>query len=165
MSVVVRTAEGKYIVYSKGADMVMIPLCQSRTREHVLSATVEHMEEFARAGYCSLVDVCVCVCVCKCVCVCVCIYIYRYRTLVVARREMSESEYSSFSVAYTAASQALENRAGLIAAVCATVERDLECIGASAVEDQLMDQVPETVQYLLQAGMLVCVLSCYGYPL
>jgi len=29
----------------------------------------------------------------------------------------------------------------------------------------LMDQVPETVQYLLQAGMLVCVLSCYGYPL
>ena len=132
MSVVMRTPEGKYIVYSKGADMVMIPLCQSRTREHVLSATVEHMEEFSRAGY---------------------------RTLVVARREMSQSEFESFSVAYAAASQALENRAGRIAAVCATVERDLECIGASAVEDQLQDQVPETVQYLLQAGMHVWVLT------
>jgi magnesium-transporting ATPase (P-type) len=37
--------------------------------------------------------------------------------------------------------QALEGRKEKVAAVCATVERDLECVGASAVEDQLQDEV------------------------
>ena len=37
--------------------------------------------------------------------------------------------------------QALEGRKEKVAAVCATVERELECVGASAVEDQLQDEV------------------------
>ena len=40
-----------------------------------------------------------------------------------------------------------------------SVERQLECLGATAVEDQLQDEVPETVQFLLAAGIVLWVLT------
>ena len=46
-SVVVKTPEGRYVVYTKGADMVMVPLCTSRSSAELMARTISHMEEFA----------------------------------------------------------------------------------------------------------------------
>ena len=109
MSVVVKTPEGKHVVYCKGADMVMVPRCRG-SLESSLRATVEHMEDFSREGY---------------------------RTLVVARRVMAEDEVVDWTRKYAEASRALTNREALLADVYASLETGLECLGATAVEDQL----------------------------
>lgn len=132
MSIIVRTPGGAYVVYSKGADMVMLPRCQAKTAPNVVAATAAHMNEYAANGY---------------------------RTLVVARRVMSDEEYGIFAAAYKDASLALENRGARLERVYETIERDLEILGATAVEDLLQDNVPETVQFLLQAGMHVWILT------
>ena len=132
MSIVVKTPEGAYVIYSKGADVAMLPRCQARTAPQMLAATTAHMDAYASEGY---------------------------RTLVVARRVMSQDEYAAFAKAYQNASLALENRSSLLETVYATIERDFEMLGATAVEDLLQDNVPQTVQFLLQAGIHVWILT------
>ena len=57
-------------------------------------------------------------------------------TLVVARRKLSEAAYEDFKVRHHAASVYLEGRNELMAAVVAeTLERDLELLGLTGVED------------------------------
>ncbi|MGB1598821.1 MAG: hypothetical protein ACPIOQ_39085, partial [Promethearchaeia archaeon] len=131
MSVVVKTPQGEHVVYSKGADMVMVPLCKPG-EETVLLTTVAHLEEFSAEGL---------------------------RALVVARRALTPQEAQDLCQAYEAASQALDGREELLTQVYATVERELECLGATAVEDQLQDNVPQTVQFLLRAGLHVWILT------
>ena len=131
MSVVVKTPQGEHVVYSKGADMVMVPLCKPG-EEAVLQTTVAHLEEFSAEGL---------------------------RALVVARRALTPQEAQDLCQAYEAASQALDGREELLTQVYATVERELECLGATAVEDQLQDNVPQTVQFLLRAGLHVWILT------
>ena len=76
MSVIVETPAGQYVVYCKGADMVMLPRCRARTAPDVLAATVAHMDAYAAQGH---------------------------RTLVVARRVLSAQEFAAFSAAHQVA--------------------------------------------------------------
>jgi hypothetical protein len=78
-SVIVKTPKGEYVLYCKGADMVMLPLCAGGGLSgSILHTTTDHMEEFSRAGL---------------------------RTLIVASRVLSESECHQFLQAHSAANQ------------------------------------------------------------
>lgn len=59
-----------------------------------------------------------------------------------AQREISESEYRTWSNGYQTACMAIQNRPERIEASVAQIERDFELLGATAIEDRLQDGVP-----------------------
>jgi len=63
--------------------------------------------------------------------------------------------YADWKVHYDAASSSINNRAQRVAEAAQELERDLVLIGATAIEDQLQDEVPSTIAYLRQAGIKV----------
>ena len=82
------------------------------------------------------------------------------RTLVVARRRLSEAAYEDFKTRYHAASVRLEGRnEAMAAAVADTLERDLELLGLTGVEDKLQDDVRGTLELLRNAGIKIWMLT------
>lgn len=82
------------------------------------------------------------------------------RTLVVARRKLSEAAYADFKARHHAASVRLEGRNEAMAAVVAeTLERDLELLGLTGVEDKLQDDVRGTLELLRNAGIKIWMLT------
>lgn len=71
-----------------------------------------------------------------------------FRTLLMAQRELDAKFYESWEAEYDAASVALDDREGKIAAVSEKIEQDLELLGATAVEDKL--------QVGYQRGQAIC---------
>jgi phospholipid-translocating ATPase len=69
------------------------------------------------------------------------------RTFVVARGKPSEAAYGDFKARHHAASLRVEGRNEAVAAVVAdTLERDLELLGLTGVEDKLQDDVRVTLE-------------------
>lgn len=60
-----------------------------------------------------------------------------YRTLVVASKALEQRQYEDWAEQYKQACASLDDRAGRVAAVCEQMERDLQLLGATAVEDKL----------------------------
>lgn len=82
------------------------------------------------------------------------------RTLVVARRKLTKAAYEDFKARHHAASVRLEGRNEAMAAVVAeTVERDLELLGLTGVEDKLQDDVRGTLELLRNAGIKIWMLT------
>ncbi|VDB92250.1 unnamed protein product [Peniophora sp. CBMAI 1063] len=82
------------------------------------------------------------------------------RTLVVGRRRMGRGEYGAFEEAYRAASVSTEARSEKMAGVVAQyLERDLELLGLTGVEDKLQDGVRGTIESLRNAGIRVWMLT------
>lgn len=59
------------------------------------------------------------------------------RTLVVAKRPLTDEQYSEFDTRYQAAKMALTDRAARVAAVVESLERDMELLAVTGVEDRL----------------------------
>lgn len=76
-----------------------------------------------------------------------------YRTLVFGYRDLSEDEHAEFVKEFQAANTALEGRKDKRNELFARMERDLVLVGATAVEDKLQDQVPETIAKLRQGNV------------
>ncbi|RKP10075.1 phospholipid-translocating P-type ATPase [Thamnocephalis sphaerospora] len=82
------------------------------------------------------------------------------RTLVVARKRMSEEEYQAFAERHNAAKVSLHDRAGAIRSVIENeLERDLELLGLTGVEDRLQDDVKSTLELLRNAGLKIWMLT------
>jgi phospholipid-translocating ATPase len=82
------------------------------------------------------------------------------RTLVVGRRKLSEATYRDFKARHHAASVRLEGRNEAMASVVAdTLERDLELLGLTGVEDKLQDDVRLTLELLRNAGIKIWMLT------
>ncbi|XP_075259797.1 phospholipid-transporting ATPase IF-like isoform X5 [Convolutriloba macropyga] len=81
------------------------------------------------------------------------------RTLVIAEKHLSREEFNKIDDCLNKAKTALEGRDELLAAAFDHIETGLTCVGATAVEDQLQDQVPETIEYLRHAGIKVWILT------
>lgn len=131
MSVVVRTPEGKILLLSKGADLVMFDRMLDGDKG-VKDETTRNLKEFSREGY---------------------------RTLVLAQREVSIEEFSEWKMAFYQANNSLDNREEKVENICELIETELTLIGCSAIEDKLQDEVPETIHYLLEAGIQLWVLT------
>ncbi|KAH7429659.1 hypothetical protein KP509_09G060500 [Ceratopteris richardii] len=144
MSVVIRFPDRSIKVLLKGADTAVLDLvtkytvfaatsAAERRSASVLSSTISHIEDYAKAGL---------------------------RTLVLASKQLSEADYYDWESRVAQSNTALgSNRVILLRKVAESLERDLDLLGATAVEDKLQDGVPETIAALREAGMKVWVLT------
>lgn len=82
------------------------------------------------------------------------------RTLVMARKRLSGSFYNEFKAAYHEASISLDGRNEAMAGVVGKyLERDLELLGLTGVEDKLQDDVKGTLELLRNAGIRIWMLT------
>ncbi|XP_073332260.1 phospholipid-transporting ATPase IF [Pagrus major] len=81
------------------------------------------------------------------------------RTLVVACRHFSPEEYIEVDRHLNAARTALQQREERLQEAFSYIERDLQLLGATGVEDKLQDKVQETIEALRLAGIKVWVLT------
>ncbi|KAI4595019.1 putative aminophospholipid-translocase [Pestalotiopsis sp. 9143b] len=82
------------------------------------------------------------------------------RTLVVGRKKLSSAQYSEFSRSYQEASLAINGReAGMQKTVSEHLERDLELLGVTGVEDKLQRDVKPSLELLRNAGIKIWMLT------
>ncbi len=81
------------------------------------------------------------------------------RTLAVAERKITSKEYEAFNVELRAARRLIKNRQEKVREVYSNFEARMTLIGATGVEDQLQDNVPETLQAFAKAGIHVWMLT------
>ena len=81
------------------------------------------------------------------------------RTLLYAYRYMEEHEYESWKKLYLDASTSIVNRHEKIEKAGALVEKDLELVGATAIEDKLQKGVPEAIEKLRRAKIKLWMLT------
>jgi len=133
MSTIVRSPQGKLLLYCKGADSVIYErLKRGGPQEQALGTNLELLTKFAEDGL---------------------------RTLVIAKAELDEKEYAAWAARYKEANCAITNRSEKVAAVGGELEKDLVLVGATAIEDKLQKGVPQTIELLMAAGVKVWVLT------
>nr|XP_046151791.1 phospholipid-transporting ATPase IA-like isoform X4 [Oncorhynchus gorbuscha] len=130
MSVIMRTPSGKIRLYCKGADTVVYDRLADSSRYKEI--TLKHLEQFATEGL---------------------------RTLCFAVAEISESTYQQWLEVFHRASTALQNRALKLEESYELIEKNLQLLGATAIEDKLQDKVPETIETLMKADIKIWILT------
>ena len=81
------------------------------------------------------------------------------RTLVIAKKSLSADQYADFEQRYNAAKLSVVNRSAQVAAVVESLERDMELLCVTGVEDMLQDNVRNTLEQLRNAGVKVWMLT------
>lgn len=82
------------------------------------------------------------------------------RTLVVGRKRLQPHQYQDFVARYKEASISLQNRdAGMARVVKDHLERDLELLGVTGVEDKLQHDVKPSLELLRNAGVKIWMLT------
>ncbi|XP_018421879.1 PREDICTED: phospholipid-transporting ATPase IB, partial [Nanorana parkeri] len=130
MSVIVRTASGNLRLYCKGADNVIFERL-SRDSQY-MEHTLNHLEQFASEGL---------------------------RTLCLAYTDLDESEYKEWLKTQNEASVVLKDRAQKLEDCYELIEKNLNLLGATAIEDRLQGGVPETIATLMKAEIKIWVLT------
>uniref|UniRef100_A0A8C6KCD1 Phospholipid-transporting ATPase n=1 Tax=Nothobranchius furzeri TaxID=105023 RepID=A0A8C6KCD1_NOTFU len=130
MSVIMRTPSGKIRLYCKGADTVIYERLADSSRYKEI--TLKHLEQFATEGL---------------------------RTLCFAVADISESSYQHWQEIYLRASTSLQNRALKLEESYELIEKNLQLLGATAIEDKLQDKVPETIETLMKADIKIWILT------
>lgn len=133
MSVIVRDPLGRLQLLTKGADSVIM----ERLRRNEFSApiyeqTERYLKSFAADGL---------------------------RTLVFAKQDLAEDVYKRWKKRFEQAATAIHERQEKIDIAANELEKDLDLIGATAIEDKLQDQVPQTIELLQRAGCKLWVLT------
>lgn len=124
MSVVLREGHtGKLMLLTKGADEVIFPSLHNGQQ---VKRIAEAVDNFAQTGL---------------------------RTMCLAWRDLEENEYKSWSKKFKDASSGVKDREWEMAEVCQQLERNLELLGVTAVEDKLQDGVPEAIASLRKSGI------------
>ncbi|KAG0328796.1 hypothetical protein BGZ99_004460 [Dissophora globulifera] len=139
MSVIIDTPQGIQL-FCKGADNVILARADMVENEPMLMRQLDAtVRRFSIAGL---------------------------RTLMLAWRPLSPEEYKIFDEMYTKAEYHIgdgedgtEDREELIRVACETIEGRLRLLGCTAIEDRLQDQVPETIEYLMEADIKVWLLT------
>ena len=121
MSVILRTPEGKIMMYAKGADSVMLPRLVKN--EDLENTTRNHINDFSTEGL---------------------------RTLILGKKELNEEEYQQWHEKFHEANTSINDRAAKVEKASELIEQDFELIGCTAIEDKLQEGVPQTIHYLLE---------------
>uniref|UniRef100_H3BD35 Phospholipid-transporting ATPase n=1 Tax=Latimeria chalumnae TaxID=7897 RepID=H3BD35_LATCH len=130
MSVLLRNPEGKILLYTKGADTVIFERLQQDCPHR--ASTEKALDSFAEETL---------------------------RTLCLAYKEVEENFYLEWRRQHHEASVILHNREHQLEAVYEEIEKNLELLGATAIEDKLQDGVPETLQTLRNGNIKIWVLT------
>eukprot|EP00833_Pecoramyces_ruminatium_P015707 jgi/Orpsp1_1/1189739/evm.model.d7180000074113.1 len=81
------------------------------------------------------------------------------RTLVIARKKLSLDTYMEFQGRYDQAKLSVVDRNGEMERVQTTIEKDLELLGLTGVEDKLQDNVKPTLELLRNSGIKIWMLT------
>lgn len=130
MSTIIRTADGRIKIYTKGADTVILERLSKNQR--YTETTLAHLEDYATDGL---------------------------RTLCLAYREIPEQEYRQWAAIYNQAAATINGRGEALDEAAELIEKDLFLLGATAIEDKLQEGVPDTIHTLQMAGIKVWVLT------
>ncbi|MCJ1476728.1 hypothetical protein MMC13_005396 [Lambiella insularis] len=82
-----------------------------------------------------------------------------FRTLLYAHRYIDDDEYTQWHKVYSEASSSLEARQEKMNDAAFLVERNMELLGATAVEDKLQDGVPLAIDRLRRANIKLWMLT------
>lgn len=77
------------------------------------------------------------------------------RTLVLATRILDEQQYQEWNGHYKLAASSLADREARIAAEAEKIERGLDLVGVTAIEDKLQEGVPQAINSLITANIKV----------
>ncbi len=140
MSVICRDPrDGKMKLYCKGADNVLYQRLRREYKKHgdeTLMAewnkTLDSLQVFAADGL---------------------------RTLVCGYREIDDDYFRKWLQRLNTAKASLENRDIKVEQCYDEIERDLDLLGATAIEDKLQNGVPESIANLAVAGISIWVLT------
>ena len=80
------------------------------------------------------------------------------RTLLIAYKEISDSEYEQFATKYMEAATSI-NKEKEMNKVSDALEQEFILIGSSAIEDKLQEEVGQTIYNLRQGAIKVWVLT------
>ena len=81
------------------------------------------------------------------------------RTLVLGMRVLTEQECTEWLAIYKSAAVSLSDRKTLLTEAAVKIEKDLHIVGATAIEDKLQKNVPQTISTLGKAGIKLWVLT------
>uniref|UniRef100_A0A7N8XMC1 Phospholipid-transporting ATPase n=1 Tax=Mastacembelus armatus TaxID=205130 RepID=A0A7N8XMC1_9TELE len=131
MSVIVRSPKGKLTLYCKGADTIIYEKLHPSCKK-LMEVTTGHLNEYAGDGL---------------------------RTLVLAYKDLDEDYMDLWTQRHHEASTAIEEREEKLDELYEEIEKDLQLLGATAVEDKLQDGVPQTIEQLAKADIKIWVLT------
>jgi phospholipid-translocating ATPase len=132
MSVIVRTPQGRIVLYCKGADSVIYERLADDHDSVLKDQTSKDMEAFANNGL---------------------------RTLCIAYRWLSDEEYLEWSRVHDTAASSVKDRDEELERANALIEHSLYVLGATALEDKLQEGVPEAIEKLHAAGIRLWILT------
>uniref|UniRef100_A0A8C2XID1 Phospholipid-transporting ATPase n=1 Tax=Cyclopterus lumpus TaxID=8103 RepID=A0A8C2XID1_CYCLU len=141
MSVVVRhPLTGQVVVYTKGADSVIMDLTETpkgskqaqEIYSHIREQTQNHLDSYAREGL---------------------------RTLCIAKKVLEEEEYEVWLKGQLLAESSIENREELLLEAAQRLENNLTLLGTTGIVDRLQEEVPDTIEALQRAGIKVWILT------
>lgn len=81
------------------------------------------------------------------------------RTLVVAKKTLTIEQYNDFESKYNAARLSITDRIQRVATVIESLEREMELLCLTGVEDRLQDQVRPTLEVIRNAGVRIWMLT------
>lgn len=132
MSVILRQPDGKIVMYSKGADSIMMARLSDDVPSGIRKRTQAHIDEFSLEGL---------------------------RTLICGKKMLTDQEYNTFAQQYNAALAVIDGRDEKVEALSDAMERDFELVGCTAIEDKLQDGVPEAIAYFIAGGIKVWIIT------
>ncbi|GLV35748.1 uncharacterized protein CBL_01101 [Carabus blaptoides fortunei] len=137
MSVVVKHPETKEIIlYCKGADSAVLaklaPVEDDSEMKQIINTTQQQLNAYARQGL---------------------------RVLVMAKRTMTQAEYNDWARKHTECELSNDNHDRRIRDSYSSLEKNLTLLGTTGIEDRLQEGVPETLLALIEAGIVVWVLT------
>lgn len=134
MTVIVRENEtNKIMVLTKGADTILFPLIKDDPENNRLKeVTVKHLNSYGEDGL---------------------------RTLLLCHKTIDELEYREWSKTYDLARASIANKELKIKAAVAQLEHSFDLLGATAIEDQLQEDVGETITSIRKAEIKFWMLT------
>ncbi|XP_078073117.1 phospholipid-transporting ATPase VD [Mustelus asterias] len=138
MSVVVRhPLTNKIVVYTKGADSVMMDLLDTSTKgcreqKGIQERTQNYLDDYAKEGL---------------------------RTLCIAKKVMNDAEYSEWLKFHFLAETSIDNQEELLLESALKLETNLTLLGATGIVDRLQKGVPDTILALRKAKIKIWVLT------
>lgn len=123
-----------YLLLVKGADSSVLKILKNDSTENqkVLKPLTNNLNDAARGGL---------------------------RTLVLGQRYVSEDEVREWLPKWESAANSMVDRHEKLSEVYKLIERDIELVGSTSVEDKLQDEVPETLQFFRDASIVVWMLT------
>ena len=133
MSVIIKNPEGKIILYVKGADSTIEKLlCNKSKMSDIYESTIHNLDIFAKKGL---------------------------RTLMLAFKELNEDEYNLWNNKLEELNKNINHTDEDINLLYDEMEKELNILGATAIEDQLQDDVDKTIKSMMDTGMKVWMLT------